>query len=522
MPTPSKEEIERNLNDLLLNWSEDLPEAAIHEINKLIDLHSACLADMPPSSGTAKNESLHKKIKEFYSGKRNLSLEKFIALLTVLFIDHNRSVSNDPTPMITLTMREFENNDSKVDYTGFGLANIDEQVEEALTFGDLDNEDDVKLVKNLDKLISVANSLALQTTALNKQAIIVSCRFKGLHLFTSIIDLARCLMNFNLCRSERREKSLNKTLLQQFQKTMTENVPVSIMIKLSSEEIDFSSIADIQEVSNILGCTLIFLSGDRSCPIQTVIPIELRHEKPVMIGIGQQFFYGTESLPQHQSVLEKPKVQCKCGRNTEIACEKGSKCPCYLSKIDCQMSPECECSKCANPFGSRHTPGKKQVMCYCKKGCCSIDCPCWRRGASCASDPKCRCKECKNDYGIKGEVVIFPDLDHLPQPKHSGKLPRHRDADFYSDLGLKVVKPRWSLHESLFLFLLLDRKVSKNDMSKTNIEKLWKKYNTIANLREVSHHSINTKSSGQIKGKIVTMLKYMDIYARNRVQADTL
>ena len=70
-----------------------------------------------------------------------MSLEKFIALLTVLFIDHNRSVSNDPTPMITLTMREFENNDSKVDYTGFGLANIDEQVEEALTIGDLDNEE---------------------------------------------------------------------------------------------------------------------------------------------------------------------------------------------------------------------------------------------------------------------------------------------------------------------------------------------------------------------------------------------
>ena len=75
MPTPSKEEIERNLNDLLLNWSEDLPEAAIHEINKLIDLHSDCLADMPPSSGTSKNESLHKKIKEFYFGKRNFGTD---------------------------------------------------------------------------------------------------------------------------------------------------------------------------------------------------------------------------------------------------------------------------------------------------------------------------------------------------------------------------------------------------------------------------------------------------------------
>jgi hypothetical protein len=108
MATPSQDEIIQNLNDLLDDWKKELNEKGIYEIEKLRDLHSSCLADIAPHDGTNKNENIHGKLRGFFKNRRNLSLEKFHALLTVVLIDHNRSISKNAQPLITLPIVQFE------------------------------------------------------------------------------------------------------------------------------------------------------------------------------------------------------------------------------------------------------------------------------------------------------------------------------------------------------------------------------------------------------------------------------
>ena len=48
------------------------------------------------------------KINSFLKGRRNLSFEKFNALLTVFLINHNRSILSDDTPLITEAIEQFD------------------------------------------------------------------------------------------------------------------------------------------------------------------------------------------------------------------------------------------------------------------------------------------------------------------------------------------------------------------------------------------------------------------------------
>ena len=392
MATPNQEEIISNLNDLKEDWKNILNTKGLEEINKLIKDHSSCLADMPAHCGTNRNENLHKKLKAFFKNRRNLSLEKFIALLTTCLIDHNRTISKNDTPLITLPVREFERRaKGTVQYSGFGVANVNERDTIDESFQEtIPDEGDFIIAHSVNNLILVANSLTFKTTRITSQGVIVSSIFLGLQLFTNLSDLARCLSRCNTYRAERLEKPLNRAILIQYKYTIDENIPQEIQ-RLLSVEPNFNSIDDMQKISDCLGCVLIFVSGDRSCPIQRIVPNQVYHTSPLIFGIGKKGFFPTYSLPESNSKKTKKLSDiCKCGRHAsvDLACDTEG-CPCFLAKIPCWQSPECRCYKCGNKYGSRlMCRDKEDSTCKCKGGCNSINCPCWRRDTSCLSFPR--------------------------------------------------------------------------------------------------------------------------------------
>ena len=163
-------------------------------------------------------------------------LEKFIALMTTHFTDHNRSISNNETPMITLPIVEFDRQANyNVEYEGFGIANVnvgsefDEEIEPT--------EENIKLAKSLNCLVNVGNSLNLRTPQYNKQGVLTSCPLKGLQFFTTQRDLSRRLSDFNVTAADRLEKTLNRAILNQYKNTIAVdgNVPQWISLKVSHD-----------------------------------------------------------------------------------------------------------------------------------------------------------------------------------------------------------------------------------------------------------------------------------------------
>ena len=95
---------------------------------------------------------------------------------------------------------------------------------------------------------------------------------------------------------------------------------------------------------------------------------------------------------------------------------------------------------------------------------------------------RCACKDCVNRFG---------NLDRLEEkgsdedePSYANRLTRVADADFYKNLGLTIIKRRWSKEETMLLFLLLNRQVSKEDNTPSNVARIRKRFNVIVNLQE--------------------------------------
>ena len=127
---------------------------------------------------------------------------------------------------------------------------------------------------------------------------------------------------------------------------------------------------------------------------------------------------------------------------------------------------------------------------------------------------RCACKDCVNRFG---------NLDRLEEkgsdedePSYANRLTRVADADFYKNLGLTIIKRRWSKEETMLLFLLLNRQVSKEDNTPSNVARIRKRFNVIVNLQELSQHLLDKKSLGQIRGKIINMVKYVGMYNRKQ------
>ena len=125
---------------------------------------------------------------------------------------------------------------------------------------------------------------------------------------------------------------------------------------------------------------------------------------------------------------------------------------------------------------------------------------------------RCQCKNCRNEAG---ENIEPPENESQEKKStHAGRLNRIADTQFYENLGIPIVQPRWKFEETLLLFFLLDREVLEYDLESSNIKEIQKRYNVIAGMEELSEHTLNKKSIKQIHGKISNMLKYVGTYNR--------
>ena len=124
---------------------------------------------------------------------------------------------------------------------------------------------------------------------------------------------------------------------------------------------------------------------------------------------------------------------------------------------------------------------------------------------------RCICKNCRNTQFGQNIYGLELAKDEEDLAGYHGSMPRTKDADFYANLGIQIVKPRWKFEETLLLFLLLDRKV----IDSSNATILQTEFNCIVTLKELSNHNLNKKSVKQIESKIMNMLTYVNIYDRN-------
>ena len=61
-------------------------------------------------------------------------------------------------------------------------------------------------------------------------------------------------------------------------------------------------VPDMQELINMMGCLVLFLSGHKSCPVQLLIPENILFDSMLIIGIGSKGFYVTKPLPKVRNI----------------------------------------------------------------------------------------------------------------------------------------------------------------------------------------------------------------------------
>ena len=108
---------------------------------------------------------------------------------------------------------------------------------------------------------------------------------------------------------------------------------------------------------------------------------------------------------------------------------------------------------------------------------------------------RCYCKGCKNPIEKNPPREIKTRKKKSKGPSSSGELKRMKDTDFYRNLGLKVIEPRWSLEESLLLWILLERKVLASDIIPSNVGRLQKEFNFLTNVIQEFNDCYNVVQS---------------------------
>ena len=77
----------------------------------------------------------------------------------------------------------------------------------------------------------------------------------------------------------------------------------------------------------------------------------------------------------------------------------------------------------------------------------------------------------------------------------------------YEMAGLQTVKSRWSLEETLLLFLIF-----RNQKKKYKLVTIVTEYNQTISVEDLSDLKLSNKTRNQITGKLKNLKQYMNIY----------
>ena len=98
--TPNPSVCMERLENFIAKWGKCeiggwkvLNDGALKEMSCLkVHIRRGCLANMNPSTGTNRNENLHRHINPHFSNRSRIGLPFALALLTILFFNHNCSI----------------------------------------------------------------------------------------------------------------------------------------------------------------------------------------------------------------------------------------------------------------------------------------------------------------------------------------------------------------------------------------------------------------------------------------------
>ena len=166
-------------------------------------------------------------------------VEKFIALLTMVLLKHNRSLSNSEKPLMTLPIEQFEKNMNVDIYKpGFGiLPELRDSSIGACSIESLPHEQNQTLIRNFKNLVVIAESLDLQSRAFTQQNVICCSPFKGIYDFYDQHELSRIFFFFNVMFDRKKEMTLCNALLTQFKSTiLSDDIPACLTNTVSLSE----------------------------------------------------------------------------------------------------------------------------------------------------------------------------------------------------------------------------------------------------------------------------------------------
>lgn len=401
--TPSADDIINNIDCLLKKWRSELTDETVHELEKLQG-HAHCLENVPVGCGTNRNERFHRDINAIFRKSTTISIHLALALLTTLFIKHNRSILGDTTPILSMPLSEVDNtfiNPSNL--IGFGLIKGSDEilmpcVKESIPCKSLDT-----IVKNVQNLIAVAVNLNLQSILYDPILVLICTtsgplKAKKQNRSVSSEFLAN-LNHFKIYLSGEGFKSVDEALSHQFVSAINLTPCVKLINVLKQQGVEkltemLETFRTLQKKADFLMSVIIVLADNNNHPIHTVLPKKLETDRAIIICLTHQGFYPTGTLQQGSGeeigCSSKSSRGCFCGKkhdNGKPSCKKRI-CPCMRKEMPC--TKYCFCVRCGNEKGANV---KVSNGCRCGKGaklastepcCTNKNCQCFAAGSGCS------------------------------------------------------------------------------------------------------------------------------------------
>ena len=119
---------------------------------------------------------------------------------------------------------------------------------------------------------------------------------------------------------------------------------------------------------------------------------------------------------------------------------------------------------------------------------------------------RCFCRNCSNGNDKKENPKVTRKGKGITSDS-GGKVPRLKGDATYEMAGLSPVTFRWSLEETLLLFLIIETKTKKYTIATIVTE-----YNETSSSDNLKDLRLSQKTKNQITSKIKNLKEYMNIY----------
>ena len=484
-PTPSFDVIEKNLDELLNRWKEKLSWKTIDALHNL-QTHSKCLADIPPSCSSSKNETFHGVLRSFFYGKKQLSLQMFLSLLILKIVSHNRKIAGLSTPLVPGNFHKLSTVIvAPQDFHGIGLAKcIDEG--RPLKYERTIHVDMKPIVTNSVLMHKLVENYERQSNYLNIQDALL---FSPL----TIIDNADVEWDIDTLRVV---KQLGFTVDEQSYFEDIESALTNVVEQRKHDMVNISrpvpSDVLLKDVANMLGIAIILILSTKVQAIHSVIPKTLKSSELVCIVQKSTGIYVASPIvsPVIEDDTSYP-FRCRCGRKRSkednfVSCSVGSKCSWQQGKF---CSARCTCFNCQNGKKSKES---KVRSCRCEAGCIQNRCPCFSNQFSCEANPVCRCKNCKNP---KGSIHFVEDVEANSalgiRKRCIGKVETNRSS-LYS--AVRKISSPWTSFETLLLHQI------SAYLTRPTTNRIWGVFNLV--VEKYPALNVRAKTLNQINGKL--------------------